>query len=128
MVMIVTKNILLKELQADFRREFPFLKIEFFDRTHSRGEATDSSFMLQPDLSVEAAYPNCREGELPLHPDLRVGDFESEMQEKFNIFVQVYRKSHHRWLQTWATDIWTLGEQDYRARILGNRSANKEVI
>jgi hypothetical protein len=123
--MLIRKNTTLKELQAEFRREFPYLKIEFFDRAHSRGEASDLSFQLDVDQTVAQAYPECREGELVLHSDMRVGDFEAEMQEKFNIFVQVYRKSYERWLQTWATDIWTLGEQDYRSRILGARSTNR---
>jgi hypothetical protein len=52
---------------------------------------------------------------------MKVGAFEQLFHESFGLNVQVFRKSYGKWLQTWATDVWSLKEQNQRGQILGHR-------
>jgi hypothetical protein len=45
-----------------------------------------------------------------------VSELEQQFQDIFEISAQVFRKNGDYWLQTTATDSWTLGEQNSRAR------------
>jgi len=110
----------LKELQADFKRSFPYLKIEFFSQPHEIGEESDEAHLLNNCLTIGELTDQKTKGCLALNSDLQVGLFEKEMEQSFGLYIQVYRKSHGKWLQTWATDIWTLGEQNHRSKVLGN--------
>lgn len=110
----------LKELQAEFNNTFPYLKIEFFSQPHEEGEGSDEKDLLDNQLTVGEVRKKNMAGFLSLNKDMPVGIFEQIFQSSFDLHVQVYRKSHGRWLQTWASDLWTLGEQNNRGKVLGD--------
>lgn len=109
----------LKELQEEFNNTFPYLKIEFFSEPHEEGEASDEKFLLKNQLTIGEIRSKNIAGFIPLNEDMPVGVFEKLFENSFDLNVQVYRKSHGKWLQTWASDVWTLGEQNRRGKILG---------
>jgi len=109
----------LKELREEFNNAFPYLKIEFFSQAHEQGEGSDEKYLLDTTLTVGQIRNKNLAGFIPLNPDMPVGVFEKLFENSFDLYVQVYRKSHGRWIQTWASDVWTLGEQNRRAKILG---------
>ncbi len=110
----------LAELQADFSRRFPFLKLEFYGRAHRPGEGTAEQLRLAPQLTVAAVQQQPRAGWVALDGNLPTGYFEQSLQEQFGLNVQVFRQSFGRWLQTWATDVWTLEEQNRRGELMGD--------
>lgn len=110
----------LKELQEEFKNTFPFLKIEFFSQPHEIQEDSDEKYLLDNKLTVGEVSNKNITGFLPLNEEMPVGVFEKLFESSFDLNVQVYRKSHGKWLQTWASDIWTLREQNNRSKILGD--------
>lgn len=60
-------------------------------------------------------------GKITMNGEISVGVFEKMLEDRFGLFIQVYRKSYGTWLQTWATDMWTLDEQNNRGKILGEK-------
>lgn len=110
----------LKELQEDFNNTFPYLKIEFFSQPHNIGEGSDEKNILNNQLTVGELRRNNIAGFIPLNDNMPVGFFEKLLESSFQLNIQVYRKSHGRWLQTWASDVWTLGEQNNRSKIIGD--------
>ncbi len=118
--MIIAKNKRLSDLQEEFKSQFPFLKILFFKEAHAKGVASDESLLL-PDMKIGSFLPLLQEGEISLDAYQKVGDFEQEMANRFGLYVQVYRKSYKRWLQSWVTDVWTLHEHNRRGMILGDQ-------
>lgn len=110
----------LKELQEDFNNTFPYLKIEFFSQPHDVGEGSDEKNILNNQLTVGEIRRNNIAGFIPLNDNMPVGFFEKLLESSFQLNIQVYRKSHGKWLQTWASDVWTLGEQNKRSKIIGD--------
>ena len=47
---------------------------------------------------------------------MTVKEMEADFQDKLKIGVHVFRKSGINWLQTGATDNWTLAEQNTHAK------------
>ncbi len=111
----------LKDLQIEFNEAFPYLKIEFFNKPHEDGNGSNEEDILDNELTVGEVRDNDVSGFIPIDGKLPVGIFEKLFQNNFGLYVQVYRKSHGKWLQTWVTDIWTLEEQNNRGKILGDR-------
>lgn len=112
----------LKTLQADFNKRFPYLKIEFFKKPHPYGINSNEIERLDPELTVGDVRKMENVGKLVMDGSIPVGVFEKMLEDRFGLFVQVYRNSYGKWLQTWVTDIWTLDEQNNRGKILSQLS------
>ena len=112
----------LKTLQKEFNNRFPFLKIEFFKRAHPYGINSKEIERLNPELTVGEVRKIETVGKLAMNGSIPVGVFEKMLEDRFGLFVQVYRNSYGKWLQTWVTDIWTLDEQNNRGKVLSEAS------
>ena len=112
----------LKTLQKEFNNKFPFLKIEFFKRSHPYGINSKEIERLDPELTVGDVRKMENVGKLTMDGTIPVGVFEKMLEDRFGLFVQVYRNSYGKWLQTWVTDIWTLDEQNNRGKVLSQAS------
>lgn len=102
----------IEELQVEFNKVFPYLKIEFFKKPHEVGETSPKKEMLPSNTTLGKWRTVHSEGDLFLNPSTKVEELESQFQEFFGLFVQVFRKSGAVWLETSATDSWTLAEQN----------------
>lgn len=102
----------ISEIQEEFNGAFPYLKIEFFKKAHEAGEASPRSEMLPSDATLAKWRTAHNEGDLTITPETKVEDLEACFQDKFGISAQVFRKSGEVWLETSATDAWTLKEQN----------------
>ncbi len=110
----------LKDLQKEFNNRFPYLKIEFFKTPHEEGVRSKEEDRLDPNLSIGAVREKPNIGFMSMDGEMQVGFFEKTFAHSFGLNVQVYRKSHGKWLQTWVSDVWTLEEQNNRGKILGD--------
>ena len=101
----------LREVQKQFAKSFPFLKLEF---RNVQGGITDSSKPQKTNGKqlLSELFPNFRPGVLALNPSEKVGDFEQRLERDFGIVAQVFRKSGTVWLQTTSTDGRSLEEQN----------------
>lgn len=90
-----------------FHKEFPYLKIEFFNEEydHSKGS---------PAATLRHSSGLNKPGELVfnIYPEMTVGEFEEVFYAMFRLPVQVFRRSGKIWLETTTTDAWTLKEQN----------------
>jgi hypothetical protein len=105
----------LKSIKAEFSSKFPHLKIEFFDKRHEEGQASPSYAIYDEHLTLNEIRKEGRVGEISIHGNLKTSSLEKLFEEEYGIHVQVLRKSGRVWLQTTATDDWTLSEQEAEA-------------
>lgn len=119
--MRIADNIKLKDIQTAFRRKFPYLKIEFYRYPHREGEGSLEATQLNPDTLVGEIREVHNNGFFPLDGSMKTATFEQMLQNIYGLNTQVFRKSYGKWLQTWATDVWTLEEQNKRGQIMGDR-------
>lgn len=119
--MEITDKKQLKDLQEEFNRQFPYLHLEFYRSSHKPGEPSNEKDTLTTDQLVGDIREVHNSGNFKIDGNMKVGDFEQLLRKLFGLNAQVKRKSYGKWLQTWATDVWSLNEQNRRGQILGNR-------
>lgn len=110
--MIISDDKKLREVKEEFHKKFTHLKIEFYSGSHQRGQGSHQSELLDPELTLGEVRTLHNEGDLRIDPHLAVGEFEQKFLAKYGLNVQVFRKSGNLWMQTTATDSWTLAEQN----------------
>jgi hypothetical protein len=104
--------------QQQFNSAFPFLKIEFFREPPVSGRGNAKNKMIVTDMKLENIQSKSKTGKIVLHNDTTVGQLEEFFQKEFGLYVQVFRKSGRIWLETTATDNWTLSRQNEEGRSL----------
>ena len=108
----INKTKTINSIQEEFQKHFPYLKIEFYNHAHSQGEGSLKKNTLNSNLTIEAVKKHELSDTIKINGLTKVGDLESTFAKNFGLSVQVFRKSGKLWLQTTATDNWTLAEQN----------------
>ncbi len=116
MEITITKDKTLKEIQKEFAKRFPFLKIEFYKQAHQEGKGSLKKNTLNNKLAIKQVQKNDSTGTIKIHGLLKVSELEKAFSKTFGLPVQVFRKSGKVWLQTTATDNLTLAEQNQMAK------------
>ena len=109
MMIQITRNRSILEVQQDFNRQYPFLKLEFY-----KNNASDTRLKRQHILSsVPVSHAGLtRNGNIELNDLMTVGQLENIFRTEFGLSAQVSRKSGTLWLETTMTDGWTLKQQN----------------
>jgi hypothetical protein len=111
----ITATKTVAELQEEFGKYFPFLKIELFTKPHEKGSASWSKHMVFDKATPLSKIENFKaEGEYEFSEGMSVGSFEVELWEKYGLAVQVFRKSMNTWIESTRTDSWTLAYQNQK--------------
>jgi hypothetical protein len=109
---IVNDHHTLLTLQEAFNRAFPYLKMEFSQKTPVVGPR---SLDLHTFLST---YRNLPGEEIIISPRMTVATLCDTIKNIYGIDIQILRKSGKSWLETILTDSWTLYEQNCQGKAL----------
>ena len=110
--MFISDEKKLRDVKEEFHRKFSHLKIEFYKGAHTSGEGSHFAEQLDAELTLGAVRLFSGAGDFYIDPQMAVAEFEQKFRENYGLNVQVFRKSGNLWMQTTATDFWTLAEQD----------------
>jgi len=110
--MKITKDKAIVDIQKEFKSQFPHLKIEFYLHRHDPGEGSQRRDQIATSVTIGEINPDLSEGTINLTPDTTVADLENIFYQNFGLNIQVFRRSGMLWLQTSATDSWTLSTQE----------------
>ncbi len=110
--MLIDNGKKIKDLQLEFHRAFPHLKLEFYEGSHRPGEASPARQQLDNEQLIDEVRSVHSKGDLRIREEMSVSELERLFLEKFGLNAQVFRRSGTLWLQTSATDHWTLAEQN----------------
>ena len=113
MEITISDNQTIQEPQDQFNEHFPFLKIEFYKKEHEVGQGNLVSSKLDSSKSIGEIRTIHDTGDLSIHGNQKVSTLEQAFHDTYGLNVQVWRKSGEIWLQTTATDEWTLSEQNH---------------
>lgn len=108
--LLIEPNCKLTQLQKDFNRIFPYLKIEFFRHFHSIHGNSPKKDMITSDFPLKLKKKTT--APLEITEDMPVSTLEQLFQDYFGLSAQVFRKSGRSWLETSLTDDWTLKRQN----------------
>jgi hypothetical protein len=100
------------DIKKEFNNLFPGLKLEFYKVGHENHEGNKAKDQLTKNYELIELMFEDKSGELTINEEMTVNELESAFETKFGIHAQVFRKSNDLWLQTSATDDWTLMTQN----------------
>lgn len=128
MYLHISPSRLISDVQKDFNKAFPFLKLEFFNnRTFSRANFSVSQ-IIPSNKEIGDSQPGIPVVDLEIAEDMKVIELEQLFRDKFKLAVQVFRKSGKLWLETTMTDNWTLTQQNNHGREISTESNMKDDI
>ena len=110
--MLIKDSKTIREIQAEFNKLFPGLKLEFYKKAHSHHKGSKIENQYDPNLKIKDIRSQHNQGDLKIDPEMKVSELESEFEKKFGLHAQVFRRSNALWLQTIKTDGWTLEVQN----------------
>lgn len=110
--MKITDNKKLIEVKEAFQQAFPYLKIEFYAGRYRAGEGSRAEETLDDQMTVGSVRAVHKDGDLHIDGALEVRQLEQQFYDDYGLNVQVFRQSGKIWMQTSATDHWTLDKQN----------------
>jgi hypothetical protein len=116
----ISDDVTIKGIQKEFSSLFPYLKLEFFSRPHQTGKGSEKKYMETEDALLKDFRLVHSEGDLIIEGDMTVSNLEDLFKIHFGLYVQVFRRSGKLWLETTATDSWTLSVQNEQGAELSN--------
>lgn len=122
--MNISNNLTVQNITDQFNIAFPYLRLEFYHHAHDENHGSTKSDQVNHHTLLGQLNPALQDDDLVLDPGMTVAEFENLMNEKFQLHVQVFRKSADLWLQTTATDHWSLEKQNGK----GQRSGEEHNI
>ncbi len=125
MTIDINSNNTLEKLQQSFNSVFPFLKIEFFTQAHEKGKPSAAKYMVNPKKTIGDLSKTGSNGSVDVRDSMTVFEFEKLFEDRFGLHVQVFRKSGRIWLETTATDNWTLASQNEQGKELSEYTREK---
>lgn len=124
--MWIKDDMTISDLQRAFNERFPYLRLEFYTEPHAPGKGSPATKQIPADKKIGDVRLIHTEGGFQIDPKMKVAALEKLFAEKYGLYVQVFRRSGSLWLQTTATDDWTLEEQNERGRESVEEAAREE--
>ena len=107
-------------IQKEFNDAFPYLKLEFFAKPHTKGGASSKKLIKSNSKTLGECRTIHKRGHVSIIPSMTVYELEQEFQDRYGLTLQVFRKSGRSWLETTATDGWMLSKQNSEGEALSN--------
>lgn len=128
MKIILNPDKTLQAIQDEFTAFFPYLKIEFFRTEYKASSGYQDKEKLDLNLSLAEVNLLIETGTLEFDNTTKVVTFEKAFYDLSNIAIQVFRKTNSAWIQTIASDNWTLADQQKEAEALLTDADKEEPI
>ncbi|MEM1324834.1 MAG: hypothetical protein AAGI23_02710 [Bacteroidota bacterium] len=122
--MIISNQSSIYEVQQAFQQKFPYLKLEFYDTEHAIGEGSAPN---RPYRDSSQTIGNIRSKSgtesFTIKEQVSVATLERTFFRQYGLNIRVFRKAGHCWLETAATDHWTLEQQNTKGQGYVKRGA-----
>lgn len=124
---VINDQITIGNIQEVFRKQFPYLRLEFF--VFKEGEKrifSKKNLLTDSGKTIGSIRNTHKKGLISFNGKQKVSTLEKGFLEGFGLYVQVFRKSGNQWLETSTSDNTTLSEQN-RLGLETTLSKGKEV-
>ena len=105
------------QIQEEFSKVYPYLKLVFFSKPHKAYKGSHAKFLITDTTqTLGSIEKKPKTGDLYIEVDMPTWQVERLFEEEFGLHVQVFRKSGNTWLETSVTDDLTLEEQNVKGK------------
>ena len=113
----VSQEKTIAQIQEEFSKVYPYLKLVFFSKPHKAYKGSHAKFLItETDQSLGSIEKKPKSGDLYIEVEMPTWQVERLFEEEFGLHVQVFRKSGNTWLETSVTDDLTLEEQNVKGK------------
>ena len=102
----------IRQINKEFNRFFPLLRLEFYKQTHNSGETFICEQKFHERTSLKDINRDFRPGVITIIPSDTVAELEQKFQRKFDLSIQVYRRMGDIYLETAGTEGFSLQKQN----------------
>jgi glycerol-3-phosphate O-acyltransferase len=120
----INDNTSLREIEETFSNYYPYLKLEFFHKSHKKYEASLATDRVNPYTKVGDLNLKHMSGALEIRPLYRIADVEKEFRERFGLSIQILCKEKDHWEQTAGMDDFTFKDLNQ----FGRSSSDELVV
>jgi len=100
----------IRNIQNEFNKVYPFLKIEFF-KNSSKEKPLQKSEKINAGEKVKLVACLNRSNKIDIGKQRTVAQLQEDFKELCGLNALVYRKSGNLWIEPSLTDDWTLEQQ-----------------
>jgi len=119
MNLYIKDELTLDEVQETFNTLFPYLKLEFFSKLHDPEQGTGLKFKLDSSSVIKEYRTIHGSNEMKVEHSMTAMELEQLFATQFGLGVQVFRRmGNANWIETIATDTWTLEELNAESEAL----------
>ena len=112
--MLITDEKTIGQIQDEFHKTFPGLKIHFYTTEHERYKGSKDEDMIAGDSLIGDIRQVHETKDFSIDPKASVARIEQLFHDVFGLNAQIYRRSKELWLQTSTTDDWSLEKQNLK--------------
>ena len=126
MLLGISDNKTISDLQDKFNECFPHLKLEFYHKRHKLNHASLEEQRIKEDLKIGEIRKKHNSGTLEIKSWDKTGDVEQRFREEYGLYVQIFNLENGQWVQSVKTDELTLAEQSEIAEANKNNMGNMD--
>lgn len=113
----IARQELIKGVQEEFSKTYPYLKVEFSKKRElSSGSPVDNLLLPEENRNdendIRLAAKKILWEDFGLSDEMQVSELEILLQYQFGLPVQILRKSGNLWMETRMSRHWTLRQQN----------------
>lgn len=108
MKIYISEEAIIKHIQHDFQKIYPYLKLEFYRNSHEIGKGSPADERISPDMPIEKVRMANSFGWIDISEHLTAAQLESDFRKRLGLYIQVLRRAGDLWLTTTRTDNRTL--------------------
>lgn len=123
----VSKNTTVREVQKQFVKSFPFLKVEFYVYRHHT-EAVHFKKDIYKGTHLREASDFFKEGTIYFNSSISIAELEQEFQIELGLAAKVFRTSEGVWVDTTQTAHLSLARQNNMASAVAKPQFNKHTL
>ncbi len=104
----------IEEIQQEFAKEYPNLKVEFFAEARHRNpmpHPLHPALLMHPRKLIKECRQSHAKGMLSIHPGMAIEEVEEGFWNAFGLHARIYHKVGADWLEP-ATRHWSLEKQN----------------
>lgn len=118
----------ISEVQEEFSKFLPFLKIEFYVTDLNSGKKREQNLTLDASKTLGEIRTIHVNGELKITPNMSIDELENQFKNRYGLAVEILGKSGKIWLPTSITKDWTLEEQNEHGKSISEFSIQKSNL
>jgi len=127
MIIKISAQTSIKQVQSAFTTRFPFLKLEFFIDSNSDQIFTVNEMIKDHDKTICELSKTVLNNAFEVHGSHTITELEQSFKTNFGLIVQVFHNRNHTWIMSTTSDQLTLEILNTRAEEV-SKPLNKETM